>query len=93
MADSGGGRGVVERDDRSVNFVFLNRFDDEFRYLFECSYFEDQRRMYLPRDLSRHANTVSFKTLMNTWNLPALFKLGKFCKENLSTFKVIYGHA
>ena len=77
----------------SVNFVFLNRFGDEFYYLFECSYFEDQRRMYLPRDLSRHPNTFSFKTLMNTKDLPALFKLGKFCKEILSTFKVIYSRA
>ena len=61
--------------------------------MFECSYFEDQRRMYLPRDLSRHSNTVSFKTLLNTKDLPALFKLGKFCKDTLSTFEVIYGRA
>ena len=27
---------------------------------------------------------------MNTKELPMLFKLGKFCKEILSTFKVIY---
>ena len=61
--------------------------------MFECSYFEDQRRMYLPRDLSRHPNTVSFKTLMNTKDLPALFKLGKFCKAILSSLKMIYNRA
>ena len=46
--------------------------------------------MYLPRDLSRHPNTVSFKTQMD---LPALFKLGKVCQEILSAFKVIYSRA
>ena len=76
-----------------VNLVFLNRFGDEFHYLFERSYFQDQRRMYLPIHLSRHPNPVSIKTLMNTKDLPALFKLGKFCKDIISTFKVIYRYA
>ena len=56
----------VERDDRTCELCFLNKLGDEFHYLFECSYFKDQRRKYLPRDLSRHPNTFKFRTLMNT---------------------------
>ena len=86
MADFGG----VERDERTCELCFLNKLGDEFHYLFECSYFEDQRRMYIPRVLSRHPNTFKFRIFMNNKALPLLFKLGKFCKEILSPFKVIY---
>ena len=76
----------VEIDDRICELCFLSELVDEF----QCSYFEDQRRMYLPRVLLRHPNTFKFKTFMNTKELPLLFKLGKFCKEIFNTFKVIY---
>ena len=80
----------VERDDRTCELCFFNKLGDEFHYLFECSYFEDQRRIYIPRVLSKHPNTFKFRTFMNSKELPLLFKLGKFCKEILGIFKVIY---
>ena len=57
MADFFFGGGGGERNDRTCELCFLNKLGDEFHYLFECSYFEDQRRMYIPRVLSRHPNT------------------------------------
>lgn len=80
----------VERDDRICELCSANRLGDEFHYLFECSYFVDQQKVYLPKDLLRCPNALSFEKLMNTKDLPALFKLSKFCKEILCTFKVIY---
>ena len=52
--------------------------------------FEDQRRMYLPGDRLRHRNIFRFRNLVNTKEIPVLFKFGKFCKEILSTFKLTY---
>ena len=50
----------IERDDRICDLCGLNRLADEYHYLFECTYFEEQRRMYLPRGLPWHPNTVIF---------------------------------
>ena len=47
--------------------------------------------MYLPRCLSRHPITAIFESVINTKDLPALFKLGKLCNAILNTFKVIHG--
>ena len=73
-----------------ANSVFLNKLGDEYHYLFECNYFEDQRRMYPHSVLTSHHNTFKFRTFISTKELPLLFKLGKFCKEILRIFKVIY---
>ena len=55
MADFGELKGMIE----FVNLIcFLNKLGDEFHYLFECSYFEGQRRMYFPRDLLRNPKLV-----------------------------------
>ena len=40
----------------------------------------------------RHPNAIGFGEIMNTKDLPTLFKLSKLCKEILGTFKVIYKH-
>ena len=82
----------VERDDRICELCLSNRLGDEYHYLLECSYFVDQQKLYLPKDLLRRPSAVGFGEIMNTKDLPTLFKLSKFCKEILSTFKVIYKH-
>ena len=83
---------AVERDDRICALCRLNKLGDEYHYLFEYTYFEDQSKMCLPKDFSRRPNTVIFENVMITKDLHALlvFKLGEFCKAILSTFKVIY---
>ena len=82
----------VERDDRICELCLSNRLGDEYHYLLECSYFVDQQKLYLPKDLLRRPSAVGFGEIMNTKDLPTLFKLSKLCKEILSTFKVIYKH-
>ena len=80
----------IERDYRICELCGLNRLDDEYHYLFECTYFGEQRRMYLPRGLPRYPNTVIFENVMKNKDLPVLFKLSKFCKDIIATFKVIH---
>ena len=83
---------VVDRDDTICELCFSNRLGDEYHYLLECSYFVDQQKAYLPKDLVRCPNAIGFGEIMNTKDLPTLFKLSKLCKEILSIFKVIYKH-
>ena len=82
-----------DRDDRVCELSLSDRLGDEFHYLFECSYFVDQQKAYIPKELLKRPNVVSFEKLMNTKDLQTLFKLGKFCKKILATFKVIYSRA
>ena len=76
----------VERDDRNCELCRVNRLGDEYHYLFECSYFDEQRRLCLPRGLPRHPNTVIFGKVMNNKDIQVLFKLSKCCKDILATF-------
>ena len=78
----------VERDDRNCELCRVNRLG----YLFECSYFDEQRRLCLPRGLARHPNTVIFGKVMNNKDIQVLFKLSKFCNNILATFKVIHSN-
>ena len=55
----------VERDDRICEVCFLNKLGDEYHYILECSYFDCQRRQYIPRDHSSNQNTFKFDKLMN----------------------------
>ena len=82
----------VERDDRNCELCRVNRLGDEYHYLFECSYFDEQRRLCLPRGLPRHPNTVIFGKVMNNKDIQVLFKLSKFCKDILARFKVIHSN-
>ena len=54
-----GGGGEGERDDRTCELCFLNKLDDEFHYLFECSYFEDQKECTFPEGSGYRYGPVS----------------------------------
>ena len=66
----------TERDDTICELRRLDKLGDEYHYLFECSYFEEQRRMFLPRGLPRQPNMAIFNEVMNSKDKFALFKLG-----------------
>ena len=82
----------VERDDRNCELCRLNTLGDEYHYIFVCVYFEKQRRMFLPRGLLHKPNTVIYEKVLNSKDISVLFKLSKFCKEILATFKVIHSN-
>ena len=78
------------RDDRICETCFLNKTGDEFHYLLECSYFEDARRVHLPRNLLATSNVDTFRRIMCPEDTQRLFKVAKFCKVILKTFKEIF---
>lgn len=83
----------IARDDRVCELCFLHKLGDEYHYALECSYFDDLRRMYLPRDLFSRPNTVKFESLMCSDDTHLLFKVAKYCKVVLKTFREIFRNA
>ena len=65
--------------DRICELYFLNKTGDEFHYLLECSYFEDARRIYLPRNLLATPNVDTFRSIISE-DTQRRFKVAKFCK-------------
>jgi hypothetical protein len=47
----------VDRDDRICDIYNLNNIGDEFHYLFECTFFENERTKLLPFDVLKNPNT------------------------------------
>ena len=52
--------------------------------MLECTFFEDLRKVCLPRDLFTRPNTVKFEHLMSSSNTDTqlLFNIAKFCKNS-----------
>ena len=80
----------IARDDRICELCSLLKLGDEYHYVFECSYFDDLRSLYLPRDLFSRPYTVKFENLMCSSDTNRLFKVSKFCKVVLKTFQEIF---
>ena len=80
----------VARDDRICELCFLDKLGDEYHYILEFTYFVCQRKRHLSRDLLSKHNTYKFEKLLNTCDIHTLFKLSKFCKDILNTFKEIH---
>lgn len=80
----------IARDGRQCELCFLHKLGDEYHYVLECTYFDDLRRNYLPRDLISRPNTMKFENLMGSNDIYLLFKVSKYCKVVLKTFKEIF---
>ena len=63
-----------------------NVLGDEFHYLFECEFFKDLRKLYLPKYYLRYVNTLKFQKLLSTTNIKLLKQLSRFVSEVLSKF-------
>ena len=46
----------TQRDDRICEFCGIHKIGDEFHYMLECTYFNDTRKVYLPRNLIVRVN-------------------------------------
>ena len=82
----------IERDDRVCELCRLHRLGDEYHYVLECTYFDDLREKYLPRDLFTAPNTVKLQKVMSSGenDTELLFKIAKYCKVVLKTFREIF---
>ena len=80
----------IAQDDRICELCSLHKLGDEYHHVLECSYFDDLRTLYLPRDLFFRPNTVMFENLMCSNDTHRLFKVSKYCKVVLKTFQEIF---
>ena len=56
----------IDRSERYCNLCNVNKLGDEFHYLFKCTFFNNVRAKYLPRNICNNPNVLKFKELMNT---------------------------
>ena len=76
----------IDRSQRTCHLCNDNSPGDEFHYIFNCSYFNSDRRKYLP-DCFRIPNIISFERLFQSSDESLLIKLAIFVKKILSNFK------
>ena len=50
---------------RKCNLCYLNLIGDEFYYLLECLFFNDERKTFLPVINRRNLNCITFSNIMN----------------------------
>ena len=67
----------VKRDDRICDLCDLEHTGDEFHYLFECKYFERERKQLLP---NIQKSNVLIYHLFNDNDIKNCITIAKFCK-------------
>jgi hypothetical protein len=79
---------------KDLQFPILNiricnkeELGDEFHYLFNCTFFKDERIKFIPEYLYNVPNTISFSELMNSDDKYVLIGLSKYAKIVMSVFK------
>ena len=70
----------IDREDRICNLCNEGLVGDEFHYLLECNYFNDDRKNLLGDEYCVRPNVIKLKKLMNSKNVPVLRKLCHFIK-------------
>lgn len=77
----------IDRNLRKCIHCNLNYIGDEYHYVFECCFFDFDRKIFLPYIKKRNANCITFSNLFNETNLGKLRRLCKFLQIVLDTFK------
>ena len=70
----------IDRDDRICTLCNAGLIGDEFHYLLECTYFNDARMNFLGENYCVRPNTMKYKNLMSTKNVPVLRNLCQLIK-------------
>ncbi|MEW8546520.1 MAG: reverse transcriptase family protein [Candidatus Thiodiazotropha sp.] len=77
----------IDRNERYCNLCNTNLIGDEFHYIFECEFFNNVRKMYLPKYYLKHYNTFKFAQLMSNSSTKQLHRLSQFVTLILRMFK------
>ena len=70
----------IDRKDRICKKCLGNKLGDEFHYIFECSFFESERKTFLKTHYRERPNVLKMYQLFNSVNDAELINLVKFCK-------------
>ena len=76
----------IPRENRLCTLCGLNLVGDEYHYLFQCKYFETERKTYLPDRFTKRPNTLKMYQLFNSKNVHVLGKLAKFVRGVMKKF-------
>lgn len=68
----------IEKHLRKCTMCDSNSIGDEFHYILECTYFVNDRKMFLPKRYYENPNIIKFNEPMNTYNVE---KLKKKCQD------------
>ena len=77
----------IDRSERICDLCNSNVLGDEIHYIYDCSCFNAERLKFLPADICKVKNTMSFSNLMNSKDKFVLVGLAKFCKIVMSIYK------
>ena len=70
----------VNREDRICNLCNQGLVGDEYHYLLECTYFNDERKTYLRDEYCQRPDVNKFNLIMNCHNITELKKICQFIK-------------
>jgi hypothetical protein len=76
----------IDRSDRICDLCSVGEIGDEFHYIFNCNFFNDERKKYIPENVYKVKNVNSFFNLFNSEDKFTLIGLSKFCKIVMSVF-------
>ena len=70
----------IDRSERICDLCNKEELGDEFHYLFNSTFFKDERKKFIPEYLYIVPNTISFSELMNSDDKYVLIGLSKYAK-------------
>ena len=77
----------IELSERKCQLCESNNLGDEFHYLLECSFFRNERRLYIDQYFYRRPNIIKFKELLQNSDAGKLRRLSKLMKIIMQKFK------
>ena len=77
----------IDHNQRVCHLCNSHSLGDEFHYLFECTFFNNDRKKYIDSYYRTRPNTFKLEELMNIKDRLKLIKLAVFCKTILTTFR------
>ena len=77
----------IDRSERLCELCNSNEIGDEFHYIFNCKFFSNERSKFLPAEICKDRNVISFANLFSSEDRYILTGLAKFCKIVMSIFK------
>ena len=76
----------IPRQERTCTLCTSNDVGDEFHYLFDCSFFNSERKLFIKPYYLRRPNTLKMERLFNITSKKWLTNLTKFVKIIMSAF-------
>ena len=78
-------KSVKDNGDNMCNLCEANEAGDEFHYLFVCSAFYEERKIYIPKYYSHHPSIMKLRQLFDFKDRKTLIKLCSFVEIIVQT--------